>query len=88
MGTGLELVEIYTEHPGKFAAVIADISLPILNAYEATEKIRLFEEMTQIRQIPILYKSWDMSEVDRQKAQKAGVVDFLIKPIERHVLAG
>lgn len=59
-----------------------------MNAYDATEKIRRFEEMSQIRQIPILFKSWDMSEVDRPRLHKAGSVDFLIKPIERYVLAG
>ena len=85
---GLDLVEVYTEHPTKFAAIISDISLPIMNAYEAAEKIRRFEEMSGKRQIPIHFKSWDSSEVDRPRAQKAGVVDFLIKPIERHLLAG
>lgn len=47
--TGRELVEVYIENPSKFAAVISDITLPIMNAYEATEKIRRFEEMSGIR---------------------------------------
>ena len=85
---GLDLVEVYTENPSKFAAIISDVSLPIMNTYEAAEKIRRFEEMSAKRHVPILFKSWDMSEVDRPRAQKAGVVDFMIKPIERHVLAG
>ncbi|KAJ5640285.1 uncharacterized protein N7484_008147 [Penicillium longicatenatum] len=40
---GLEAVKTYQAHPGKFGAIITDISMPIMDGFEATQEIRRFE---------------------------------------------
>ncbi|KAL4995058.1 hypothetical protein BDV10DRAFT_175544 [Aspergillus recurvatus] len=89
---GLEAFEKFQEHPGKFALVIIDISMPVMNGFEASQRIRQFERK-YFDAHPELKPSWHpttiaaLTGLDSKDAQHeafaSGINVFLTKPISR-----
>ncbi len=72
--TGIEMAR--TESPD---LILMDVSLPGINGYETTRRIKAQPET---RSIPIIaLTAWAM-ETDRQKALAAGCDDYDSKPVE------
>ena len=64
--------------------IILDVSMPHMDGYEATEKIRATEPG---RTIPIIMVTGMMVEMNDQfKGYKSGAIDFLLKPVDNDVL--
>lgn len=61
--------------------ILMDISLPVLDGYEATRKIR-----KSLPSIPIIGLSAHAMEGHKQKAQDAGCDDYLTKPVNDTLL--
>lgn len=61
--------------------ILMDISLPILDGYEATRKIR-----EALPSIPIIGLSAHAMEGHKQKAEDAGCDDYLTKPVNDTLL--
>ena len=64
-----------------FDMVFMDIFMPEMDGYEATKLIKASEKYTK-NKIPIIAVSASAFEEDIQNAKKAGIDDFLAKPIE------
>ncbi|HEY5687497.1 MAG TPA: response regulator [Yeosuana sp.] len=64
-----------------FDMVFMDIFMPEMDGYEATKLIKASEKYVK-HKIPIIAVSASAFEEDIQNAQKAGIDDFLAKPIE------
>lgn len=78
---GLEAVEMVQNHPAfYYAAVFMDIQMPVMNGYEATEKIRSLSKPC-IKELPIIAMTADAFTEDMQKAARAGMAEHLSKPI-------
>lgn len=58
--------------------------MPVMNGYEAMEKIR---EDKKIKHIPIIAVTAKAMKDDREKCISLGADDYLSKPIEINVLA-
>src|SRR5580658_9671231 len=61
--------------------LILDVYLPGMNGFELQERLN-----SQCSAIPIIFITAHADEASRQRALKAGAVDFLGKPVRRETL--
>jgi len=77
--TGLKLV--YERHPD---LVLMDISLPRMDGFEATERLK---QDPRTAAIPVVALTAHAFDEDRQRAREIGFDGYLVKPVEpRRVL--
>ena len=69
-----------------FDMVIMDVEMPEIDGLEATRRIRNGEAGPETDQIPIIALTAHALEEYRQKCQKAGMNDFLTKPVDYETL--
>lgn len=72
---GLEAVKKYEEH-GFYDIILMDIKMPVMDGYEALEKILAIDSTQKV----IAQTAYAMS-TDRERVFDAGFVDYLAKPI-------
>ena len=66
--------------PGHFQVVLMDIQMPVLDGYEATERIRQLDDSAKAN-VPILALTANAFEEDRKHALDAGMNGHVTKPI-------
>ena len=67
--------------------VLMDCQMPVMDGYEATRQIRAHEADQGSHRIPIVAMTGNAFEKDREKCFKAGMDDFISKPVEPEILA-
>ncbi|WP_297089565.1 PAS domain S-box protein [uncultured Draconibacterium sp.] len=77
---GQEAVQLVQEN-ADIDLLLMDIKMPILDGFNATEKIRAFNN-----NVKIIAQSAFAQPEDIRKAQKSGCNDFVSKPIHKHRL--
>ncbi len=81
-GNGEIAVEmLQNSEPGYYQLVLMDVQMPVMNGYEATKKIRKFENQ-QIASIPIIAMTANAFEEDKQEALQCGMNGHIAKPID------
>jgi signal transduction histidine kinase len=78
---GLEAVEHCSSND--YAAVLMDCHMPEMDGYEATRRIRALKR----KRVPIIALTAGAASSDRALAIKAGMDDYLTKPVQRAELA-
>ncbi|MDD3050874.1 MAG: response regulator [Candidatus Cloacimonetes bacterium] len=60
--------------------ILMDVNMPVMNGFEATEKIRQLENNS--KRVPIIAMTADILFKDKEKCNEKGMDDFLEKPIK------
>ena len=76
---GREAVELFGE--GSFAAVLMDVSMPVLDGLSATDEIRALEEQEGRARTPVIALTAHALSGDREKFLAHGMDDYLTKPV-------
>lgn len=69
--------------------ILMDVQMPILDGYRATHTLRHhlpFKSMEVIQKIPIVAMTASAIQGDREKCRRAGMDDYLAKPVRRNRL--
>jgi len=79
-------VDMFTAEPDRFSAVVMDVSMPVMNGYEATKLMRQFEKAEGRRPVSIIALTGHALKNDRQDCLDAGMDDYLTKPVKQNDL--
>ena len=82
---GVEAVEKFSASSGKYDLLFMDIHMPIMDGYEATQKIRGSEKADAL-QIPIIAMTANAFKEDIDRCKEYGMNDHISKPIDRTIL--
>jgi len=85
---GQEAVKLYSAHPGRFSAVLMDVSMPVMDGYMATCSMRDFEAENDLPRSPIIALTGHALTHEREKCIDAGMDDYLTKPVKQVELIG
>jgi CheY-like chemotaxis protein len=80
---GQEALDFLMENP-QTDLVLMDIMMPVMDGYQAMEKIR---QNSKIRHVPIIAVTAKAMKEDREKCIRLGADDYLSKPIDITILA-
>jgi len=83
---GAEAVSMFSAEPDRFALVLMDVSMPVMDGYEATGRINDYNEENNRPHTPIIALTGHALKHDRQNCLDAGMDDFLVKPVQQSKL--
>jgi CheY-like chemotaxis protein len=81
---GLEAVELRKR--GEYDLVLMDIQMPVMGGVEATQEILRYEKENGLPHVPIIAITANALHGDRERFLKAGLDEYLSKPIDRKKL--
>ncbi len=81
---GREAVTLFSEYRPDI--ILMDVSMPVMNGYEATQAIRLIEHANGEQPCRIIGLTAHSSPEDRKKCLEAGMDDHIAKPVKLDVL--
>ncbi len=83
---GREAYEMVRDaEPGRYDLILMDVQMPVMDGYEATQKIRSLEDTVHSR-VPIIAMTANAFEEDKRKAMASGMDGHLAKPIDMELM--
>ena len=70
-----------TDENQMFDLIFMDLRMPRMDGFEATERIRSYEDNTGVAPIPIIAMTAAGTDAERERCKKSGMNDFVTKPI-------
>jgi len=88
-GNGVEAIKIFEDR--QFDLVFMDCLMPEMDGFEATKKIRAYEQKAGAPKTPIIALTANAMDGDRERCIKMGMDDYVSKPIKiehlEHIIA-
>ncbi|MBO6879389.1 hybrid sensor histidine kinase/response regulator [Winogradskyella sp.] len=81
---GKEAIEALKK--GVYDLILMDLQMPVMDGYEATERIRSGELGDAIGSIPIIAVTGDAMQETRERVLNIGMNDYMTKPVKRDLL--
>ncbi|GJC86108.1 hybrid signal transduction histidine kinase A [Colletotrichum liriopes] len=78
---GQQALEIFQEGAGQFQCILMDISMPVMDGFEATRRIRAIETEHSFRRCHVFALTGLASASAQQEAFASGIDLFLTKPV-------
>ena len=79
--TGRQAVDLCMRSAEGFDLILMDVQMPVMNGYEATQKIRALPR-ADARAVPIIAMTADAFAADIEKARESGMDGHLAKPLD------
>ena len=79
--TGIEAINMFVKNPDFYDLILMDVQMPDMDGYEATSRIRAFNN-PKAKTIPIIALTANVFREDIEKCLSAGMNDHLGKPID------
>jgi CheY-like chemotaxis protein/HPt (histidine-containing phosphotransfer) domain-containing protein len=74
--------------PDRYAMILMDCQMPVLDGFAATRRIRQWEaEQSQSRHLAVIAMTANAMTGDREQCLAAGMDDYLSKPVNRQALS-
>lgn len=86
VNNGQEAVTEFTRTPETYAAILMDISMPVMDGYEAAERISAFQDTNELRRVTIIALTGHALKHDREKCLAHNMDDYLTKPVKQEDL--
>ncbi len=83
---GREAVEYVQQHADSLDLVLMDMKMPVMDGYEATRRIRAWENQHDREPLPIVAVTAQAMVEDQSRCLEAGCDAYLAKPLERKTL--
>jgi signal transduction histidine kinase/ABC-type amino acid transport substrate-binding protein/ActR/RegA family two-component response regulator len=79
---GRRALELFRESaPGCYKAILMDLQMPLMDGFEATERIRALDR-PDARKIPIIAMTADAFSAAMERCRQAGMDDYITKPVD------
>ncbi|MCL1883933.1 MAG: ATP-binding protein [Defluviitaleaceae bacterium] len=78
---GEEALRIFAENPARFDLIVMDVHMPIMDGFEATERIRALDHPNAAK-VPIVAMTANVFREDIEKCLKSGMNAHLGKPLD------
>ena len=80
---GQAAVDMFTAQPDRFPVVVMDVSMPVMDGYQATRAIRAWEAQQGRAPVPVVALTGHAMKADQQECLEAGMDDVLTKPVKQ-----
>ena len=80
---GKEAVKAFCSEPDRFPVILMDVSMPIMDGFDATKLIRAFEAKTARVPVPIVALTGHALKNDREDCLAKGMDAYLTKPVKQ-----
>lgn len=69
-----------------FDLVLMDCQMPVMDGYEATQRLREYEKENRLEHLPVIAMTANAMEGDKDKCLAAGMDDYVAKPVKQQAL--
>ncbi|UTJ07585.1 response regulator [Arcobacter roscoffensis] len=76
----------YIKSPEEYDLILMDINMPILNGIDSFKKIKNYQGINKLKNIPIIALTANAIKGDKEKLLELGMNDYLSKPINANEL--
>ena len=82
----LDLIKKNKEKGLFYDIILMDCNMPVMDGFQATEKIKSLERKKEIPYTPVVAITANVGTADRKKCEKSGMDFFLAKPYQKDQL--